>query len=166
MAERKEKNINKIVYKKSRRFQVTVNDMYRWFKDHKWDKEKSKRITQKQYKIFISAFFRQIAYKIVIEKFTFIMPWKLGSFFVRKVKRRKNKRTYDWGRFKREGIKAYYPNQHTFGFRFCFIWGKDLASFRNQGPYHFLPTRSMKKLLYEEIIDRSEDLNKKSYNSH
>ena len=57
MSERRDKNINKIVYKKSRRFQVTVHDMYKWFRDHKWDKERSKRISQKQYKIFISTFF-------------------------------------------------------------------------------------------------------------
>lgn len=163
---RKRTHKDTLVFRESSDFRVILDDFYDWFSYYSWDKPKKNKVSKKQYKIFINTFFELICKKIVLEHFIFIMPYKLGSIFIKKIKKKENQKTVDFGHYRKTGEKRAHANLHSFGFRYKMRHDKTLANFTNQGVYVYVPGNYLKRLLFKTIKERSEDDTQKSYNSH
>lgn len=152
--------------KTKKEFSVNISDFHWWLSNHKWDSEKRKRITTKKYRLFITTFFDLLTDKIVKESFIFHLPYKLGSFYIKKI----NKDTEivmptNYNHFKKTGKVVRHSNKHTFGFRFTLKFDRNLAHFNNQGITYIRSSNIVRRKLYKEIMDRIGS-DKKTYNAH
>ena len=58
---------------------------------------------------------------------------------------------FDYPTYNREGIKTFYLNEHTGGFRFRFLWRKKHCLNRGKRPYCFQPARGLKRALAQRL---------------
>lgn len=145
---------------------IRLNDFHWWLCKHKWSKERQQRITRKKYTTFIVEFFKLIAAKIIKENFIFILPYKLGSIFVKKIPRgHKKSKSINKSYKDKTGKSVAYSNKHTFGNRFVLKYDRVLTQYPNSGITFVRPAQYFKKELYKEIMRRVEK-GQKSYNAH
>lgn len=157
---------DRLVYRKTNMYKVTPADMYKWFKHNEWSKDKTKDISQTQYYTFIKIFFQKMADKMIKDNFIFIMPWKLGSMYIKKKKRPHKHKVFDWKHYNETGEKRKHLNLHSFGIRYKLTWDKKLAHFKNIGMYAFNARSYVRKTLGRVIRERSIKSGVKSYDSH
>lgn len=152
----------------------TIKDFYNEYKRTQKNKGTpvSKIISYKTYKKIVEDFFEFLQKKIIRENFIFVMPYSLGSNYI---KARKTNPAYegciDYAMTKKVGKVVRHLNLHTFGYYYASVWDKTYVRFRNKVYYNYTSTASThtvekgigRKGLSAYIIECSKDPNKKSY---
>lgn len=124
-------------------FSYTLKDFHKELKNR--EKKKGKRVSEvipyKVYRRFIEDFFLEVFKKIIYENHIFMMPYSLGSIYV---KSRKNRGDHpiDYKTTKKLKRLVYFLNRHTFGQVFFINWNKEYVRFKNNSYYCFKPIKS------------------------
>lgn len=104
-------------------------------------KEKERRLTYAEYRKVITEFNLRIIEKI-LTGYTFRVPYKLGTLSIKKIKRKFDKPTINWGETKKlkdQGIDelVYFTDNW-----YCrWYWRKRACQVPNKIVYYFKPTR-------------------------
>lgn len=153
-------------------FCYTLKDFHQQLKNR--EKEKGKRVSEvisyKAYRKLIENFFLEVSKKIIYENLIFMMPYSLGSIYV------KSHKSYgdhpiDYKTTRELKRVVYFLNRHTFGQVFYIHWNKEYVRFKNNTYYTFKPTKSKsatkqgigKTCLGQHIRALANDPMKRSY---
>lgn len=83
----------------------------------------------------------------VMEGVNFRVPFRLGFIRVKKTKMTFSKLKFDYGEFNKTGIKSFFLNDHSDGFKAKLLWEKSKCIVKGKRPYCFQPTREWKRTL-------------------
>lgn len=146
-------------------YTMTIKDFYREYR------KAGGQLEYKLYRKIVEKFFLEISRKIIYENMIFMMPYSLGSVFVKSRKTNYKNARIDWGKTREQGKIVKCLNNHTYGYYFGITWDKSYVRFRNNSMYSFCATSSKKatrlgigkKGLSQHIMKLSKDPTKRSY---
>lgn len=156
-----------------KRYTYTIKDFYKDYRDQLKDEDVpcDEIIDYRLYREIIEEFFLEISRRVIYDNFTFMMPYSLGSVFIKAYKSSASNLPINWAKTRELGRVVKHLNLHTFGYYFGFKWDKSYVRFRNNNYYVFTPTASRKasrlgigkKGLSKHIFDLAKDPEKRSY---
>ena len=123
---------------------ITLKEAYKDYENT--NKDPLFKLNYKTYRFICEDFNEYISDEIINEAHEFVIPSRLGSIRIKKIKGNNTKRV-DWKRTKESNIKVYHLNWHTDGYYYKWFWHKQKALFKNKSAYSFTPIRKNKREL-------------------
>jgi hypothetical protein len=103
-------------------------------------------VTRPEFRKVVAKFLELVAYKILNEGFIFHIPYGCGAIRINKTRHKvRDKNFYD-----NLAVKAW-------DYTYRFVWDKTLAYFADMDLRIFYPSRKLKTLKRERILDANED---------
>lgn len=145
---------------------MSIFDVYHWLVKHRWSKSKAKRLDKNKYILFISTFFELLRNKIIEENWIWVMPYKMGSIYMKMVtKENESQLPYNRKHFQLTGERIRHSNKHSFGQRFAMRFDRTFATFINKGITEFRAGSYTKNKIRDTVFDRVGPY-KKSFVGH
>lgn len=127
--------------------EVGVAEMYKFYKTKV---TKERRVTYAVYKKIVYSQNKKIASKI-LSGHTYRIPYKLGYLTIKKRKMNYNVKRFDFGTYKKTGIKSNYTNLHSSDYVARWAWYKYKSRVRGKRAYCFQATRDNKRELAKKM---------------
>lgn len=126
------------------------------FNDYIKDKDENSpyHIDKKEYRSIIEDYILLLNKEILDNASIFKMPYRLGTLQIVKLSssnNRNKKYSIDFNLTNKYGKTIYHLNEHSDGYKYMFRWSKIKSIVKNKTKYRFIPTRTNKRELANNI---------------
>jgi hypothetical protein len=111
-------------------------------------------ITELEYRTINEDYILLLNEEILTNASIFKMPYRLGTLQVVKLQssnNRNKKYSIDFNLTNKYGKTIYHLNEHSDGYKYMFRWSKIKSVVKNKTKYRFIPTRTNKRALANNI---------------
>ena len=124
------------------------------------DKDSPYYISRQEYIDIVGDYIKLINKELLDNASIFKMPYRLGTLQIVKLRssnNRNKKYSVDFSLTNKYGKTIYHLNEHSDGYKYMFKWSKLKSVVKNKTKYRFIPTRTSKRQLAENIKSGSVD---------
>jgi hypothetical protein len=112
------------------------------YKDYIATHNEKYHCTEEEYKRVCYLFNKKISDKMILEGYKFNIPGSMGELSVAKNKMKYEKLHFNYGEWRKTGIKSYHLNEHSDNYYGFVRWNKKNAVLPNKYFYGFRFTRT------------------------